>query len=115
MSNDKDKDEYESYFSTYSRYNHDLNKRRRFRFKNWSDFKYLEKLRVKLKLINEDLIEICNVGRATFYTWKRNGRVPTFTLATLREELARFYKREYDEKIRQIYEDFEDENFKEEK
>ena len=70
--------------------------------KEWTSFDKLEEMQKKLRLFDLDIISIC-CSSGTFYRWKKKGKVPTSTLSVIREELARYYKREYDEKLKCIY------------
>lgn len=72
--------------------------------KEWVSFDKLEKLQKDLRLFDLDIISIC-CASGTFYRWKKKGKVPATTLSVIREELARYYKKEYDEKLKYIYSD----------
>ena len=84
---------------------------RQFRKKNpkkeWVSFSKLEEMQKSLCLFDLDIISIC-CSSGTFYRWKKKGKVPATTLSIIREELARFYKKQYDEKIDLIYNDERD-------
>jgi hypothetical protein len=72
--------------------------------KEWTSFDKLEEMQKRLHLFDLDIISIC-CSSGTFYRWKRKGKVPATTLSVIREELARYYKKEYDEKLSYIYND----------
>jgi hypothetical protein len=70
--------------------------------KEWTSFEEISGLQERLDLTDDDIISMC-CSRCSFYRWKKKGKAPLNTISIVREELARFYKKQYDDKINLIY------------
>jgi hypothetical protein len=73
--------------------------------KNHCDFVEIEvayNLMEKLGLKNkEEFARMCGLtGRTQFYRWEKKGRMPAIRLNTLKEELMRVFKKEFDDKCK---------------
>ncbi len=71
--------------------------------KEWTDFCELQDLLDKLKMTDTDFIRISCCASSTFYIWRRKGKVPAAMLSTIREEMAKYFKNEYDKKCEMIW------------
>lgn len=78
--------------------------RKRVPKKEWTSFEEISSLQERLDLSDSDFISLC-CSRCSYYRWKKKGIAPLNTLSVIREELARYYKKQYDEKMDLIYND----------
>lgn len=66
--------------------------------KEWTGFDELQVLLDNLKMSDTDFMMITGCASSTFYIWKRKGKVPANMLSKLKEEMAKYFKAEYDRK-----------------
>lgn len=71
--------------------------------KEWTSFSEVEELIEKLQISDIDFIMIANCSSSSFYLWKRKYQVPANVLSIIREELAKYFKSEYDKKCEIIW------------
>lgn len=77
--------------------------RRKIPKKQWTSFDEIYELQEKLKMNDLDFMAIANCSSPTFYRWRLKGKAPAIRLAAIREELAKYYKGQYDEKMRIVW------------
>lgn len=77
--------------------------RRKIPRKEWTSFSEVEDLQEKLQMNDIDFIMIANCSSSQFYRWKKKYKVPAKVLSTIREELAKYFKSEYDRKCEIIW------------
>lgn len=71
--------------------------------KEWTGFDELQDLLDKLQMTDTNFIMITGCASSTFYIWKRKGKVPANILSKLKEEMAKYFKSEYDRKCQIIW------------
>jgi len=72
--------------------------------KEWTSFDEIIDLQERLDLSDSDFISLC-CSRCSYYRWKKKGKAPLNTLSVVREELAKYYKKQFDEKLKLIWND----------
>ncbi len=77
--------------------------RRKILRKEWTSFEEVYGLQKRLKLNDAEFIRIAGCSESSFYRWETKGLVPATTLAIIREEMAKYFKDEYDEKCKAIW------------
>lgn len=73
--------------------------------KEWTSFEEISNLQKRFGFSDGEFIEIACISSASFYLWKRKGFAPSRTISVIREELVRYFKKEYDEKMNLIWND----------
>lgn len=77
--------------------------RKKIPLKEWISFLEVEELIAKLEISDIDFIMIANCSSSSFYRWKRKYKAPANSLATIKQELAKYFKSEYDKKCEIIW------------
>ena len=79
------------------------------RKKDQVSFLEIEKLQRALKLNNTNFADFAQVHPATVGLWRRRGLAPASAVSKIREEFARFYKDEFDRKMKLIWSENDEE------
>jgi len=77
--------------------------------KEWTTFDKCEELLENLNLKNSDFMRITNTPEGTFYLWKRKYKIPMTAISAVKEQLARYYYKEYQKKLSFIWNDTDEE------
>lgn len=76
--------------------------------KEWVTFDKCEDLLDDLGLTNACFMAITGTSEGTFYLWKRKYKLPATAISAVKEQLAKYYYKEYNSKLKLIWKDVEE-------